>query len=230
VGQKVNPIGFRLGITRTWDSQWFARKNYSDLLIEDIKIRRFIQKRLSHAGVSKIEIERASQRATVSIFAAKPGIIIGKKGSEIDQLRKEVQQMTGKQVYVNILEVKHPELDAVLVAENVARQLERRIAFRRAMKRAVQAAMEMGAKGIRIACSGRLAGAEIARREWYREGQIPLHTLRANIEYGQATANTTYGKIGIKVWIYQDEKKLEKEREKSGGAKQHAAAEKNQAS
>ncbi|MEW6517464.1 MAG: 30S ribosomal protein S3 [candidate division FCPU426 bacterium] len=228
MGQKVNPVGLRLGITRTWDSQWFARKNYSDLLIEDINIRRFIQKRLSHAGVSKVEIERASQRATVGIYAAKPGIIIGKKGSEIDQLRKEIQQMTGKQVYVNILEVKHPELDAVLVAENVARQLERRIAFRRAMKRAVQAAMEMGAKGIRIACAGRLAGAEIARREWYREGQIPLHTLRANIEYGQATANTTYGKIGIKVWIYQDEKKQEKE--KSGGAKQHAAAEKNQAS
>jgi small subunit ribosomal protein S3 len=228
VGQKVNPIGFRLGITRTWDSQWFARKNYSDLLIEDITIRRFILKRLSHAGVSKVEIERASQRATVSIYAAKPGIIIGKKGSEIDQLRKEIQQMTGKQVYVNILEVKHPELDAVLVAENVARQLERRIAFRRAMKRAVQAAMDQGAKGIRIACSGRLAGAEIARREWYREGQIPLHTLRANIEYGQATAATTYGKIGVKVWIYRDETKQEKE--KSGGAKQHAAAEKNQAS
>lgn len=229
MGQKVNPVGLRLGITRTWDSQWFARKNYSDLLIEDINIRRFIQKRLSHAGVSKVEIERASQRATVSIYAAKPGIIIGKKGSEIDQLRKEVQQMTGKQVYVNILEVKHPELDAVLVAENVARQLERRIAFRRAMKRAVQAAMDQGAKGIRIACAGRLAGAEIARREWYREGQIPLHTLRANIEYGQATANTTYGKIGIKVWIYQDQKQ-DKEKEKPQGAKQHAAAEKNQAS
>ncbi len=220
MGQKVNPIGFRLGITRTWDSQWFARKNYHELLLEDVKIRKFLKERLQHAGIAKIEIERASQRATVTIYAAKPGIIIGKKGSEIDLLRKDIQAMTGKQVYVNILEVKHPELNAVLVAENVARQLERRIAFRRAMKRAVQNAMEMGAKGIRIASSGRLAGAEIARREWYREGRIPLHTLRANIEYGQATARTTYGAIGIKVWIYIEEKKESEKR----GVKQHATA------
>jgi len=220
VGQKVNPIGLRLGITRTWDSQWFAKKNYQDLLLEDFKIRRFLKERLNHAGISKIDIERASQRATVTIYAAKPGIIIGKKGSEIDNLRREVQNLTGKQVYVNILEIKHPELDAVLVAENVARQLERRVAFRRAMKRAVQATMEMGAKGIRIACSGRLAGAEIARREWYREGQIPLHTLRANIQFGQATAKTTYGTIGVKIWIYLGEKKEAEQR----GAKRNAIA------
>ncbi len=223
MGQKVNPIGFRLGITRTWDSQWFARKNYVELLLEDIKIRKFLKQRLKHAGISKVEIERASQRATVTIYAAKPGIIIGKKGSEIDLLRKDIQAMTGKQVYVNILEVKRPELDAVLVAENVARQLERRIAFRRAMKRAVSASMEMGAKGIRIACAGRLAGAEIARREWYREGQIPLHTLRAHIDFGQATAHTTYGTIGVKIWIYLEKKS----QEKPVGAKSHAAAEKS---
>lgn len=223
MGQKVNPIGLRLGITRTWDSQWFARKNYVELLLEDIKIRKFLKKRLGHAGISKVEIERASQRATVTIYAAKPGIIIGKKGSEIDLLRKDIQAMTGKQVYVNILEVKRPELDAVLVAENVARQLERRIAFRRAMKRAVSTSMDAGAKGIRIACAGRLAGAEIARREWYREGQIPLHTLRAHIDFGQATAHTTYGTIGVKIWIYKEQKNPEK----PVGAKSNATAEKN---
>jgi len=220
MGQKVNPIGLRLGITRTWDSQWFAKKNFPELLSEDVKVRNFLKRRLDHAGVSKIEIERASQRATVTIYAAKPGIIIGKKGSEIDNLRKELQALTGKQIYVNILEVKHPELDATLVAENVARQLERRIAFRRAMKRAVNSTMDMGAKGIRIACSGRLAGAEIARREWYREGRIPLHTLRANIQFGQATARTTYGAIGIKVWVYNDQKKETEQQ----GVKRDAAA------
>lgn len=220
MGQKVNPVGMRLGVTRSWDSQWFARKNYADLLMEDVKLRKTIKKRLDHAGIAKIEIERASQRATITIYAAKPGIIIGKKGSEIEILRKDLQALTGKQVYVNILEVKRPELDAVLVAENVARQLERRIAFRRAMKRAVSTAMDNGAKGIRIASSGRLAGAEIARREWYREGQVPLHTLRADIQFGQATANTTYGTIGIKVWIYLDQaKKVE-----SRGVKANAAA------
>ncbi len=207
MGQKVNPIGLRLGITRTWDSQWFAKKNYAKLLLEDIKIRVFIKKRMGHAGISKIEIERASQRATVTIFAAKPGIIIGKKGSEIEILRKELQEFTGKQVYVDIQEIKRVELDAVLVAENVARQLERRIAFRRAMKRAVSSTMDMGAKGVRIACAGRLAGAEIARREWYREGQVPLHTLRADIQFGTATARTTYGAIGVKVWIFDDQPK-----------------------
>ncbi len=220
MGQKVNPIGLRLGITRTWDSQWFAKKNFADLLMEDNKIRTFLDKRLSHAGISKIEIERASQRATISIYAAKPGIIIGKKGSEIDALRKDLQTLTGKQVAVNIMEVKRPELDAVLVAQNIARQLERRIAFRRAMKRSVTTSMEAGAKGIRIACSGRLAGAEIARREWYREGQIPLHTLRANIQFGTATANTTYGCIGVKVWLFADTPKEEKQR----SGKRHAAA------
>jgi small subunit ribosomal protein S3 len=222
VGQKVNPIGIRLGITRTWDSQWFASKNYQDLLLEDIKIREFLKKRLYHAGVAKIDIERASQRATVTIYAAKPGIIIGKRGSEIDALRKDIQALTGKQIHVNILEIKYPELDATLVAQNVARQLERRIAFRRAMKRAVQNTMEKGAKGIKIACGGRLAGAEIARREWYREGQIPLHTLRANIQYGTATARTTYGAIGIKIWIYLDDKKEAEPQPR--GAKRNATA------
>jgi small subunit ribosomal protein S3 len=220
VGQKVNPIGLRLGITRTWDSQWFARKNYQEHLLEDFKIRKFLKDRLKHAGISRIDIERASQRATVTIYAAKPGIIIGKKGSEIDNLRKDIQILTGKQVYVNILEIKQPELDAVLVAENVARQLERRVAFRRAMKRAVQSTMDLGARGIKIACGGRLAGAEIARREWYREGQIPLHTLRANIQYGQATAKTTYGTIGVKIWIYLDEAQEAGQR----GAKRNATA------
>ncbi len=220
MGQKVNPIGLRLGITRTWDSQWFAKKNFAKLLLEDIKIRAFIKKRMGHAGISKIEIERASQRATVTIFAAKPGIIIGKKGSEIEILRKELQELTGKQVYVDIQEIKRAELDAVLVAENVARQLERRVAFRRAMKRSVSSTMDMGAKGVRIACAGRLAGAEIARREWYREGQIPLHTLRADIQFGTATARTTYGAIGVKVWIFDDQPKSVKR----PGVKRNAAA------
>ncbi len=220
MGQKVNPIGIRLGITRTWDSQWFASKNYKVLLLEDIKIREFLKKRLQHAGIAKIDIERASQRATVTIYAAKPGIIIGKKGSEIDALRKDIQALTGKQIHINIMEIKRSELNATLVAQNVARQLERRIAFRRAMKRAVQNTMEMGAKGIKIACGGRLAGSEIARKEWYREGQIPLHTLRANIQYGQATARTTYGAIGVKIWIHLEEKKEAKQR----GAKRNATA------
>jgi small subunit ribosomal protein S3 len=220
VGQKVNPIGLRLGITRTWDSQWFAKKNYAKLLLEDIKIRAFIKQRMGHAGISKIGIERASQRATVTIFAAKPGIIIGKKGSEIEVLRKELQELTGKQVYIDIQEIKPAELDAVLVAENVARQLERRVAFRRAMKRAVSSTMDMGAKGVRIACAGRLAGAEIARREWYREGQIPLHTLRADIQFGVATARTTYGAIGVKVWIFDDQPKSAKKQ----GVKRNVAA------
>ncbi len=221
MGQKVNPEGLRLGITRTWDSQWFAKKNFADLLLEDVKLRKFIKARLGHAGIAKIEIERASQRATVTIYAAKPGIIIGKKGSEIEGLRRELQTLTDKQIYVNILEIKRPELDATLVAENVARQLERRIAFRRAMKRAVSTAMDLGAKGIRIGCGGRLAGAEIARSEWYREGQVPLHTLRADIQFGQATAKTTYGTIGVKVWLYLDKPRSGEERR---GGKRHAAA------
>jgi small subunit ribosomal protein S3 len=220
VGQKINPIGIRLGITRTWDSQWFAKKNFPAFLLEDIKLRKFLKAKLGHAGLSKIEIERASQRATISIYAAKPGIIIGKKGSEIENLRKELQALTDKQIHVNILEVKRPELDANLVAESVARQLERRIAFRRAMKRSVTTAMDMGAKGIKIMCGGRLAGAEIARREWYREGRVPLHTLRADIQYGQATANTTYGTIGVKVWLYVDQPKAVEERR---GGKRNAS-------
>jgi small subunit ribosomal protein S3 len=222
VGQKVNPIGLRLGITRTWESQWFAKKNFSSLLLEDQKLRAFIKKKLGHAGISRVEIERASNRATLTIYAAKPGIIIGKKGSEIEGLRRELQALTDKQIYVNILEVKRPELDATLVAESIARQLERRIAFRRAMKRSVTTAMEMGAKGIRVATSGRLAGAEIARREWYREGRVPLQTLRADIQFGQATARTTYGAIGVKVWIYVDQPKPGDE--KRGGKQRHAPA------
>lgn len=221
MGQKVNPVGMRLGVTRTWDSQWFAGKRFSDHLIEDIELRRFVKKRLGHAGISRMEIERASQRVIMTIYAAKPGIIIGKKGSEIETLRRELQVKTNKQVHVNILEIKRPELDAVLVAENVARQLERRIAFRRAMKRAVQSSKDAGAKGIRIACSGRLAGAEIARREWYRDGQVPLHTLRADIQFGTATAKTTYGTIGVKVWLYADEPRI---REPRRGGKRHATA------
>lgn len=221
MGQKVNPIGLRLGITRSWDSQWFGKKDYAQLLHEDLKIRKFLTERLAHAGLSKVEIERASTRVSANIYAAKPGIIIGRKGSEIDTLRKELQKLTTKQVFLNILEVKTPELDAVLVADNIARQLERRISFRRAMKRAVTTAMELGAKGIRVCCAGRLAGAEIARTEWYREGQIPLHTLRAPIQYGQATAHTTYGTIGVKAWVYADPEKKET---KQQGAKRHVAA------
>jgi len=223
VGQKVNPIGIRLGITRTWDSQWFAKKNFASFLIEDTKLRKFLKAKLGHAGISKVEIERASQRATISIYAAKPGIIIGKKGSEIENLRKELQALTDKQIHVNILEVKRPELDATLVAESVARQLERRIAFRRAMKRTVQTAMDMGAKGIKVMCGGRLAGAEIARREWYREGRVPLHTLRADIQYGIATANTTYGTIGVKVWLFVD-KPVKGATEERRGGKRNAPA------
>ncbi len=222
MGQKVNPVGLRLGVSRTWDSQWFAKKNFSALLLEDVKLRKFIKKKLGHAGISKIEIERASTRATLTIYAAKPGIIIGKKGSEIEGLRRELQALTDKQIYVNILEIKRPELDATLVAENIARQLERRIAFRRAMKRAVTSTMDFGATGVRIATGGRLAGAEIARREWYREGRVPLHTLKADIQFGTATARTTYGAIGVKVWIYLDHPPRVED-EKRGG-RRHAPA------
>jgi small subunit ribosomal protein S3 len=216
VGQKVNPVGLRLGVSRTWDSQWFAKKNFSNLLLEDVKLRKFIKQKLGHAGISRVEIERASTRATLTIYAAKPGIIIGKKGSEIEGLRRELQALTDKQIYVNILEIKRPELDATLVAENITRQLERRIAFRRAMKRAVTTAMDFGAKGIRVASSGRLAGSEIARREWYREGRVPLHTLKADIQFGTATARTTYGAIGVKVWIYLDQPREEAEKQRGG--------------
>ncbi len=203
MGQKVHPIGFRLGIIKTWESRWFSQKNYATLLHEDIKIRKIVKERLMHAGVSKIEIERAGQKAKINIHTARPGIIIGKKGAEVDKLKKDLEAMTGKQMYINIQEIRRPELDAQLVAENIALQLERRIAFRRAMKKAVTSALRLGAQGIKITCAGRLAGAEIARTEWYREGRVPLHTLRADIQYGFFEAKTTMGQIGVKVWIYR---------------------------
>ncbi len=203
MGQKVHPVGLRLGIIKTWDSRWFSQKNYSTLLHEDIKIRKIVKERLMHAGVAKVEIERAGQKAKINIHTARPGIIIGKKGAEVDKLKKDLEAMTGKQMYINIQEIRRPELDAQLVAENIALQLERRIAFRRAMKKAVTSALRLGAQGIKITCAGRLAGAEIARTEWYREGRVPLHTLRADINYGFFEAKTTMGQIGVKVWIYR---------------------------
>lgn len=205
MGQKVNPKGMRIGIIKDWDAKWYAEKDYADLLHEDIKVRNFVKKKLYVAGISRIEIERAANRVKVSIHTAKPGIVIGRGGSEVENLRKELEKLTGKQINVNIVEVKTAELDAQLVAENVASQLERRISFRRAMKQTVSRSMRMGAEGIKINCSGRLGGAEMARTEWYNEGKVPLHTLRANIDYGFAEANTTYGKIGVKVWIYKGE-------------------------
>ena len=205
MGQKVHPKGFRLGVIENWDSRWFARREYADLLHEDTKIRSFLKKRLYHAGVSKIEIERAANKAKINIHTARPGIVIGKKGAEIEKLRGDLAKMTGGEVNLNIVEIRKPEIDAKLVAENIAQQLERRVAFRRAMKRAVQSAMRLGAQGIRINCGGRLGGAEIARTEWYREGRVPLHTLRADIDYGFAEARTQYGIIGVKVWIYKGE-------------------------
>lgn len=207
MGQKVNPKGLRIGIIRDWDAKWFAdKKSFAGLLLEDQKVRKFIKRKLYVAGISRIQIERAANKVKISIYTAKPGIVIGRGGAEVENLRKQLEKMTGKQVNINIVEVKVPEVDAQLMAENVASQLEKRIAFRRAMKQSVGRAMKMGAKGIKIACSGRLAGAEIARTEWYSEGKVPLHTLRADIDYGFAEANTTYGKIGIKVWIYKGEK------------------------
>ena len=202
MGQKVNPIGLRLGINKSWSSKWFAEKKYGDLVHQDIKLRKFLKKKFYHAGISRIEIERAADKAKVNIHAARPGIIIGKKGSEIEKLKKELDGMTGGETIINIMEVRKPEIDAQLVAENVALQLERRIAFRRAMKKSVTSALKFGAKGIRITCSGRLGGAEMSRTEWYREGKVPLHTLRADIDYGFAEARTTYGAIGVKVLIY----------------------------
>jgi len=205
LGQKVNPIGFRLGIIKTWDSRWYAKADYAKLLHEDLKLRAFLKKRLYNSGVSKIEIERAASKAKINIFTARPGLIIGKKGSEVETLKKELAKLTDKEIYLNIQEVRKPELDAQLVAENVALQLERRIAFRRAMKKSVTSALKFGAKGIRITCAGRLGGAEMSRTEWYREGRVPLHTLRADIDYGVAEAKTTYGIIGIKVLIFKGE-------------------------
>ena len=205
MGQKVHPVGFRLGITKTWESNWFARRGYGEQLHEDIRVRQFIKEKLFHAGIARIEIERAAKRVKINIHTARPGIIIGRKGTEVDKLKAELETMTKKQVFVNIIEIRRAELDAQLVAENVALQLERRIAFRRAMKKAVTSALRLGAKGIRITCSGRLGGAEMARTEWYREGRVPLHTLRADIDYGAATSRTTYGAIGVKVWLFKGE-------------------------
>jgi len=202
LGQKTHPIGNRLGITKTWDSRWYLKKGYADQLLEDIAIRKEIKKKLYHAGVSKIEIERAGQKIRLIIHTARPGIIIGKKGSEVEKLRKDIEAMSGKQASVDIKEIRKPEIDAQLVAENIALQLEKRVAFRRAMKKSVSSAMRFGALGIKITCSGRLAGAEIARTEWYREGRVPLHTFRADINFGFAQARTTYGIIGVKVWVY----------------------------
>jgi small subunit ribosomal protein S3 len=206
MGQKVNPVGLRLGINRTWDSRWYANRNtYGTLLHEDIKIREYLKERLAQAGVSRIVIERPAKKARVTIHTARPGVVIGKKGADIELIRKDLQKMTGNEVNLNIIEIRKPEIDAQLVAENIAQQLERRVAFRRAMKRAVQAAMRLGAEGIRITCAGRLGGAEIARTEWYREGRVPLHTLRADVDYGEGTAKTTYGTCGVKVWIFKGE-------------------------
>jgi len=205
MGQKVNPIGLRLGINRTWDSRWYADQGYADLLHEDLMIREYLKKRLSQAGVSRVIIERPAKKARITIHTARPGVVIGKKGQDIEKLRQKMQQMTGNEVHLNIVEIRKPELDAQLVAENIAQQLERRVAFRRAMKRAVQNAMRLGALGIRINCGGRLGGAEIARTEWYREGRVPLHTLRADVDYGTATGKTTYGSCGVKVWIFKGE-------------------------
>ncbi len=205
MGHKVNPIGLRLGINRTWDSRWYADGGYSDLLHEDLAVRETLRKRLQQAGVSRIVIERPAKKARITIHTARPGVVIGKKGADIEKLRKDLQQMTGNDVHLNIVEIRKPEIDARLVAENIAQQLERRVAFRRAMKRAVQSAMRLGAQGIRINCGGRLGGAEIARTEWYREGRVPLHTLRADVDFGEATAKTTYGTCGVKVWVFKGE-------------------------
>jgi len=202
LGQKTHPVGNRLGITRTWDSRWFLKRGYSDQLIEDITIRKLIKAKLFHAGVARIEIERMGQKIRVIIHTARPGIIIGKKGAEVEKLRKELEAATGREAAIDIKEIRKPEIDSQLVAENIALQLEKRVAFRRAMKKAVASALRFGALGIKVACSGRLAGAEIARAEWYREGRVPLHTFRADIDFGFAEARTTYGLIGIKVWIY----------------------------
>jgi small subunit ribosomal protein S3 len=205
LGQKVNPIGIRLGIVKTWESRWFGGKNYAQYILEDHKLRTFIKKKLYHAGVSRIEIERSSRRVRLRIFTSRPGIVIGKKGAEISTLKKELEKMTSHEILIDIQEVRKPEIEAQLVAENVALQIVRRVAFRRAMKRGVSSAMRFGALGVKIICSGRLGGAEMARTEWYREGRVPLHTLRADIDYGVTEARTTYGIVGVKVFIFRGE-------------------------
>jgi small subunit ribosomal protein S3 len=205
MGQKVNPIGLRVGINRTWDSRWYANRNFAELLHQDLKLKKYLTERLGQAGVSRIVIERPAKKARVTIHTARPGVVIGKKGADIEKLRSELAKMTGSEVSLNIVEIRKPEIDAKLIADNIAQQLERRVAFRRAMKRAVQSAMRLGALGIRINCAGRLGGAEIARMEWYREGRVPLHTLRAEIDFGEGTAKTTYGTCGVKVWVFKGE-------------------------
>lgn len=232
MGQKVHPYGFRLGFNKTWISNWYARKGYSEQLIEDMKLRKHIFKTLAHAGISKVEIERSANRVRVNIHTARPGIIIGKKGLEVDRLKEELQKvLSGKQVNLNIKEVRRAELDATLIGQNIALQLEKRVSFRRAMKKSVVSALRFGAKGIKIRVSGRLGGAEIARSEWYREGRVPLHTLRADIDYGTANSNTTFGIIGVKVWVYKgdtlpgkgfDRPQGFQEKEKEKGAKASA--------
>jgi small subunit ribosomal protein S3 len=205
LGQKVHPVGFRLGVIKSWDSKWYEEKNYAKWLHEDIALRNHVKKSLGHAGISKVEIERAANKVKVNVHTARPGIVIGKRGAGIETVKKDLQRLTTNEVFLNIVEVRKAETDAQLVAENIATQLERRIAFRRAMKKGVQTAIKFGAKGIRVACSGRLGGAEMSRYEWYREGRVPLHTLRADIDYGYAIARTTYGTIGVKVWIFRGE-------------------------
>jgi small subunit ribosomal protein S3 len=213
MGQKTHPKLFRIGVIDSWDSKWFARHDYAKLLHEDFKIKKFLKSRLYHAGISRIEIESAANKAKINIHTARPGIVIGKKGAEIEKLKKELSRLTGREVYLNIIEVRRPDLDAQLVGENVGLQLERRVAFRRAMKESVSRAMRMGAQGIKIQCAGRLGGTEIARTEWYREGRVPLHTLRADISYGFAESKTTYGVIGVKVWIFRGEVLTEEEQQ-----------------
>ena len=213
MGQKTHPKGFRLGIIEQWDSRWYAERDYAALLHEDIKLRRFLKKRLYHAGISKIEIERAANKAKINIYTARPGIVIGKKGAEIEKLKSEIARLTSKDTFINIYEVRRPDIDAQLVAENVALQLERRVAFRRALKEAVARAMRMGAQGVRVQAGGRLGGNEIARTEWYRDGRVPLHTLRADVNFGFVEAKTTYGVIGVKVWIFRGEVLTKEEEE-----------------
>lgn len=215
MGQKVNPIGFRLGVSREWDSHWYADKNFSKFLLEDIRLREYIKKKLHQAGVSRIVIERPAGKIKVTVHTARPGVVIGKKGADIENLRLQLRAMMGTDVQVYIIEVRRPEAEAQLVAENIAFQLVRRVAFRRAMKRAVQGALRMGAKGVRVNCGGRLGGAEIARTEWYREGRVPLHTLRADVDYGFAEAKTTYGIVGVKVWVFKGEKLGENARDQA---------------
>ena len=205
MGQKVHPTGFRLGYTKWWSSTWYADRQYADFLHEDLKIRDFVKKRFTYAGISKIDIERAGEKVKITIRTARPGLVIGRRGSEVDQLRYDIERLIGRDVFINIVEIRTPELDAQLVAENIALQLEKRVSFRRAMKRAMMTTMRLGAKGIKISCAGRLGGAEIARREWYRDGRVPLHTLRADIDFGFAISGTTFGTIGVKVWIFNEE-------------------------